>query len=191
VDGDLQAFESCVVTMSGGTVNAGLWASDSATVTMNSGTVGSQLRALDSSAVTMNGGMVELLTAWDSATITMSGGTVEDALFAYRSSIVTIEGANFKVDSGSGFESVGYGDLTALTGTLTGTLASGDPISNAFYQGGYVDDSSCPSYSPCTGIITLEYAPEPSLGLLGACVFATLALLRRRRVRVGRVRFAA
>jgi len=180
VDGDLQALDSCFVTMSGGVVNAALEARDSSTVTMNNGTVGSQLRASDTSAVTMSGGMVGLLVARDSSTITISGGTVENDLVAYRSSIVTIEGENFKVDSGSGPESVEYGDLSAFTGTLTGTLASGDPISNVFYQGGYVDDSSCRAWYPCSGTITLEYAPEPSPGLLGACVFATLALLRRR-----------
>jgi hypothetical protein len=180
VDGNLQALDSCFVTMSGGMVNVALMAWDSSTVAMVNGTVGSQLQASDSAAVTMGGGTVGLLVARDSSTITIIGGTVEDGLFAYRNSSVTIEGENFKVDTGSGAESVEYGDLSALTGTLTGTLASGDPINSVFYQGGYVEGTLCPAVYPCSGTITLEYAPEPSPGLLCACVLTTLALLRRR-----------
>jgi hypothetical protein len=46
---------------------------------------------------------------------------------------------------------VPYGDLTALTGTLTGTLASGEPIDNAFQQGGYGGNF--------TGTITVAHEP--------------------------------
>ena len=83
------------------------------------------------------------------------------------------------VDTGSGPEPVGYGDLTAQTGTLTGMLGSGDPINNRFYQGGYSAVWRC-FIHPCNGTITLEYAPEPSAALLAACALATLVLLRRR-----------
>jgi hypothetical protein len=75
-------------------------------------------------------------------------------------------GGNFEVDG----VPVPYGNLTAETGTLTGILASGDPINNGFWQGGGV----------YTGTITLEYAPEPTQTLLYASALATLALLRRR-----------
>jgi hypothetical protein len=44
------------------------------------------------------------------------------------SSSVTIVGRRFEVDG----VPVSYGDLAALTGTLTGTLASGDPVDNSF-----------------------------------------------------------
>jgi hypothetical protein len=72
------------------------------------------------------------LAAGDFADVTMSGGTVVGELFANDSSTITIVGRDFEVDG----VPVPYGDLTAQTGTLTGTLASGDPINNVFYQGG-------------------------------------------------------
>ena len=106
----------------------------------------------------------------------MSGGTVRANLEASGSAIVTLVGRHFRVDG----ELVPYGDLTAQTGTLTGRLASGDPIDNEFYQGGY--DRWGDGTSVYTGTITLEYAPEPAATLLAACALATLALLRRRAV---------
>ena len=76
-------------------------------------------------------------------------------------------------------------ELTAQTGLLRGTSASGDPINNVFYQGGWTA-SPCSVDYPCTGTITL--VPEPTTALLYACALATLTLLRRQaRSRYGSV----
>jgi hypothetical protein len=54
-----------------------------------------------------------------------------------------------------------YGDLSALTGTLTGTLASEDAIDIPFYQGGW---TGSPCYDgPCSGTITL--VPPPAIAV--------------------------
>jgi hypothetical protein len=80
---------------------------------------------------------------------------------------------------GHGFEvndsPVPYGDLTALFGRLTGTLASGEPIDNIFYQGGG-------SY---TGTITL--IPEPSTALLFDLGLVGLGIGRRLRKTPGSI----
>ena len=103
-------------------------------------------------AALVNGGDVGGLGVFDTSTVTMSGGA-SGYLYAYDSSTVSIVGKDFEVNG----VSAPYGDLTAQTGTLTGELASGDPIDNVFYQGGYDAGYIC-SFQPCTGTITLVYA---------------------------------
>jgi len=86
----------------------------------------------------------------------MRGGTVNRYLLASGSSVLTIVGRDFKVNG----QPVPYGDLTGQTGTLTGTLASGDPINNVFYQGGWTGDP-CSVLNPCTGTLTLVLQTLP------------------------------
>jgi hypothetical protein len=152
--------------MSGGTVEGYLKPSDSSTVTMSGGWV-SELFASGSSTVTMSGGILRFqLTAYESSTVTINGGIVR-GLGATHSSVIKIEGSGFEVDG----VPVPYGDLTAETGTLTGTLASGDPVEYFFYQG----QAGGAFY---TGTISLvEYVPEPSTAALQACALLALALL--------------
>jgi hypothetical protein len=64
---------------------------------------------------------------------------------------------------------VPYGDLSALTGTLTGTLWSGDSLNATFHQGG----------GAYTGTITL--VPEPTTSLLLGLGLLGLAVAGRRR----------
>jgi hypothetical protein len=128
------------------------------------------LFALDSSTITMNGGTVGYdVRAFDSSTITISGGTASYALYTFDSSVITIVGSDFEVDG----MPVPYGNLAAQTGTLTGTLASDDPMDNLFYQGG----------GNWTGTITLVPVPEPGELLLlvsGGVGLLGLAAWRRR-----------
>jgi hypothetical protein len=126
----LQAHDTSNFTMSGGSTFV-LEANGSSTITMSGGWVGA-LHVYGSSTVAKTGGGVGGLHAHDSSTVTMSGGTVLINLTAFDSSTIMIVGSGFKVDG----VPVPYDDLTATTGTLTGTLASGNPIDNEFYQGG-------------------------------------------------------
>jgi hypothetical protein len=140
------------LSMRGGTVVGHLTAYGSnSKVTMHDGIVGGHLTAYGSeSTVAMCGGNVGYVTGIDSSSSTMNGGTVQNYVNACDSSSITIRGEGFAVDG----EPAPYGDLTAQTGVLTGTLSSGDPISNVFYQGGSVE-CTCPDEPPCTGTITL------------------------------------
>ena len=174
---ELEASMSSTVTMSGGTVEVLTTASDSSTVTMSGGTVGSLL-GRHSSSVTMNGGKVRHgLSASDTSTFTVNGGSVEEWIWASDLSTITVTGTRFAVDGSP----VPHGDLSAQTGTLTGRLASGDPIYNTFNQGG----------GGYTGTITLAppgYLVVPALSWSGKLLLAAaligFGLAHRRGPRV-------
>jgi cysteine-rich repeat protein len=140
--GIVHVSDSSSVALHRGESSPGVYSWGSSTVTKTGGWSGS-LMAYDSSTVTMSGGTVPSLDALEFSAVTMSGGTA-DSLLAYGSSTIKVVGTDFAVDG----VPVPYGNLTALTGTLTGTLASGDPIDASLRQGG----------GNFTGTITL--APE-------------------------------
>ena len=144
----LDVWDSSSVTMSGGAVEElGAW--NVAALTMSAGAVNGDLYADNSSSVTVLGGTLNGdLYAYASSTVTMSGGVVTGDLLVYDDSTVAIVGRDFEVDGAP----VPYGDLAAQVGTLTGTLAAGDPLENLFCQGGYM--------GVCTGTMTLV-APPP------------------------------
>jgi hypothetical protein len=184
VDGGLHAYDSSSITFSGGGAAFSLYAHDSSSITMSdsgwvailysydssniamSGGNMTDMRTYGSATATLSGGQAQMLQSRDSSNITVSGGWTE-YLWAFDSSTLTIVGYNFAVDGSP----VPYGDLTALTGTLTGTLDSGESIESFFEQGGG-------SY---TGII--ELVPEPSTALLLALGLGGIAAGRRRRAR--------
>ncbi|MBW1688620.1 MAG: hypothetical protein JRS35_26600 [Deltaproteobacteria bacterium] len=195
---DLSVYDNSIITMSGGMVSHDLFGWEFSTITVSGGTILGALRAHDSSNITVSGGDVAQLWLHHSSTLTVSGGKLDFLLmaqsvsatvsggdvlqmYAYESSTMTIVGSSFEVDG----VPVPYGGLVATIGTLTGTLASGDPISAGFSQGG---EESCEP--DCTGTITLAPGLEavPSLSptgvaLLGGLVFGIavggLAVQRR------------
>jgi hypothetical protein len=158
---------SSTFAMSGGTVWGHLGFNDSPNVTLSGGVVGDYISANNTSTIMMTGGTVgNFLSANASSTITMSGGTVGNFLRANNSGTLILIGSDFMVDG----VPVPYGDLGPIyTGTLTGTLASGDSLNNLFYQ-----------FYQLGGTITLAPIPEPSTALLLAFGLAALAAGRRR-----------
>lgn len=171
---DLRAYESSSVTMSGGSVGANLAAFDSSAVTMSGGSVAEFLDALGSSTVTLSGGSVGLdLAALDSSAVTMSGGALGGVFYAYASSTITIVGTDFMVNG----VPVGFGPIEAMSGRLTGTLASGEPIDNVFCHDGCqaVLGKVLVTFN---GLITLA---EPETALMFPVAMLSLVALRGRR----------
>jgi hypothetical protein len=162
----LGVYDTSTITMTGGTLESTMVAHDSSTIAVSGGALLDDLIATDFSTLTMSGGTVgRYLAAHYSSTVTLTGGAVSDSLRARHTSTFTIVGSGFAVDG----ISVPFGNLTTLTGTLTGTLASGDSLNSVFYQGGYNGPEG--SY---TGIIRL--VPEPSTALLLALGLAWLGV---------------
>jgi hypothetical protein len=146
------------VTMNGGGTGYQVVADDSSSFTMNDGSVGTNLVADGFSTVSFTGGTVHgRLRSQSSGTATMTGGRVEGQLWAMGSGLTEIVGLDFEVDG----VPVPYGDLTATTGTLTGVLAQGDALNNAFFQG----DATCGTQT-CTGTIRLIEAPDEDADLV-------------------------
>jgi hypothetical protein len=172
VTGTLIANGSSAVGMSNGAVSGDLIANNSSTIAVSGGSVAGSVIAFDSSAVTLAGGFVTGdLVGFDSASVTMNGGWVGGKLLAVESSAITLFGTGFAVDG----TPVGYGPIAALSGTLTGTLLSGDALGNPFCHAGCTQIGS-----PLTGLITL--VPEPSTPLLITSSGALgLGLTRRRQ----------
>jgi hypothetical protein len=160
---DIDSWDSATVTVSGGEVLI-VVSHGFSTVAVSGGDVMDPF-AFDFSTLTVTGGRVPHTRLYDSSTLTVTGGSIgvvdtDDSSHATisgagpglvragGSSVITLVGGGFAVDGSS----VPYGDLTAQTGGLTGTLSSGDSLDFSFFQGG------APCGYPlgtCTGTITL------------------------------------
>ena len=162
---DLSTF-----VMSGGTLSGNVASQDSSTMTISGGWVGDYITAVGTSTITMSGGAVgNWLGASGSGTVILSGGTVSNFLRASDSGTLIIAGNDFAVNGAP----VPYGDLGPIyTGTLTGTLASGDSLNNLFYQ----------FYYPDRGFATITLVPEPVARVqLCAGLLALMGLAAKRR----------
>jgi hypothetical protein len=157
IGNQLKAYDDSTITLSGGTVMNRLEALNSSTITMSDGYVGENLDIMHSSTFTMTGGTVDNeVVVGGSASFTMSGGEIGGELHATNTAVITIVGYGFEVNGSP----APYGDLTVQTGTLTGTLASREPIDTEFHQGGGL----------YTGTITLAppgYLVVPALSRFG------------------------
>ena len=191
VGSNLTVSDEATVNMSGGEVALGLSLVGDSLLDMFGGAVFSGVGVGGNATASISGGEAQYLgtSEYSSATITggalgstlqtggfssatMSGGTLDGSFYARDSSTIVIVGSDFAVDG----ITVPYGDLTALTGTLTGTLAYGDLLDNTFHQGGYQS-----AHWEATGTITLASIPEPTTALLLATGLAGLAAAGRRR----------
>jgi hypothetical protein len=139
-----------------------VYVSSSGSLDIRGGLIGdSGLFGLDDARIHMSGGIIEVngVELWDRAQMHWNGGEIS-VVYLYQTPTFTIAGTSFQLDG----TPLGYGPVSALSGTLTGTLANGDPFSLPFQR-----QSSA----------HLILVPEPSTCLLlGA---GLVALSRRRR----------
>jgi hypothetical protein len=180
--GSLQAYQSSVVVMTGGSVAAtrpgAIEAFGTSTVTISGGSVNGVVDSSDLATITISGGEIAgNLLAFDSSSIVLSGGSV-GGFAAFDSSTITIAGTDFVVNG----IPVGYGPIAIPFGALTGNLLSGDSINGSFCHNSC---SSLASFPTATGLIVL--VPEPGTSLMVLAGIATLQIqgqYSRRRLRI-------
>lgn len=176
---DCLVFEDGEVNLLGGEIAGNLFASNNSLITISDGLVGGLLYSLNDSKVSIYGGQFSsTVDAYGEITIlggtfqnmvradaygyiAISGGIFNDQLRVTQNSSMFIYGTDFTIDG----LSVGYGPITAMSGTLSGILYSGEALNVSFD----IFESA-----------SIVLIPEPAtillLGLGG------LALLRRRKI---------
>jgi hypothetical protein len=172
VGGELSVHETSRIDLSGGTVAGPLLAFGDATLTISGGLVSDFFEALGGDIVMTDGTLEGNVSVYLHGEMTISGGTILGAIFSGDIAHVTIEGGTIggRIEArdlageritvvGSQFAVDGipvpYGPIAAMEGTLTGLLASGDPIDVAFAR-----DYSYTLIELAPGV------PEPSTALL-------------------------
>ncbi len=184
----LKGYGSSSIVMSGGSLGAGVEAHndsrielsgnanmgdmhiyDDAVVRMrDSAFGGAGIFTYGSSFLSINSPGAAHLNSFESSVVVIDGGMTDAIVSASGSSLIEFIGSDFMVDG----VPVGYGDLGAVSGTLSGTLASGDILTD-FLMFSRLDD----------GIIRLTATPvpEPSAALaFGLGAFVVGSVTRRK-----------
>lgn len=125
---NLFVFDDSRAVVYGGTIGEGLFSGGNSWVTVLGGIVGIEVDALENSRIDISGGIFNYVIAGGYGELNISGGTFKNELTVIDDSIMTIYGTGFAING----LSVGYGPITASSGILTGTLASGELINNNF-----------------------------------------------------------
>jgi len=158
-------WNSATLDMDGGTVSKGFYGEDAASITMTGGTVLGFPQLNDTASLTMTGGSVNRLEADGDSTFTLSGGN-PNAIIAWTRSRVEIRGRGFELDGAT----VPYGPIEASSGSLTGTLDSGEALD--------IDIDRDPGAS-------IILVPEARLTLLQGAAALCLAAIARRGKKLG------
>lgn len=169
----------------GGSAGDGLSTSGNAHVLWDGGDASTDFTFAGSmSTITvLSGGVGEAVSAQDSSVISLFGGDLTAAtnnlgIGAFDSAEIRIGGSGFMVDG----LPVGLGPLSATSGTLSGTLSSGEAFSVDFVHNGATDPGgftifSINGASSADGLIVL--VPEPTTAWLLGLGVAALSLRRR------------
>lgn len=185
IDGDVLVFDDSVlnvlggriasfeahgtsnVNFAGGLLATGATAFGQSQVNVVGGELGDYVRVRDQANLTIGGGTTWGVAAFDEAFVQILGGQFTDALPAVQNSL-DARGNSTILIFGSGFN-YPAGPIADSTGTLTGTLASGESFAARF---SIADGAS------------IQVVPEPAAACLAATGIAGLWYVRRRsRVR--------
>ncbi|MAE68004.1 MAG: hypothetical protein CMJ18_27450 [Phycisphaeraceae bacterium] len=144
-------YGTSMVTINDGLLR-NLQAHGSSTASMNGGFLSGNLLALDNAMVSLNGGSVDnLLTEGANSRAVWRGGEVRLFVRSIVDGEITIIGDDFAVDGSF----VPFGPIAATEGTLSGALANGSQISQAFTR-------FFPNEPDTIGQIILVEVPEPA-----------------------------
>jgi hypothetical protein len=154
INGGLKARGSSLVNVYGGNMNI-LTAKDSSLVNIYSGSM-FELRANETSEVNVYGGTKDNVVA-KAGVINIYGGLILNGLYPFEDGRINIYGTGFNYP---------YGPIIDISGTLTGTLRSGESINWDFDR----QDAA-----------SIYLIPAPGALVLGSLGVGLLSWLRRRR----------
>jgi hypothetical protein len=126
------AYNNSIVNIYGGAIGVGmgrdLIASNYAKVFMSGGSIGRYLEANNDAEILFSGGSIAYdLIAGDNSQVVISGGSIGRWVISKYNAQVVVVGTGFNYP-------LGY--ISGASGTLTGTLASGDPLDVSFTREG-------------------------------------------------------
>ncbi len=163
--------QQATAEISGGTLTGETWLGLEAQLRLSGGFLDGRLAAWVDSHLEMEGGFLSDDLEVEGTAI-LRGGELFGDLIADPGGEVQIIGSNFELWGNP----VGFGDLVPLSGMLTGTLESGDPVSVYFERRQFVVSET----ETLEGRIQL--IPEPAQApMLAAGIGCLIALSRRRK----------
>lgn len=121
----LQITHGSQLLMTGGEIRGQLVVADSSFARLQGGNIQERLIGNDNSSIEISGGNIREAATHGTAQISIFGGSFDLLVAAVESSLITIIGDNFNFP---------LGPIANLSGTLTGTLGVGTPISVDFIR---------------------------------------------------------
>lgn len=126
--------------------------------------------SINTTGVVWDGGVSGVLNVGENSSLVLTGGPLGASLTVASNSILELIGSNFEIDTGTGFVSADAGALTTDSGTLRGTLFSGENFEIEF------------DHNMLASSIVLTAVPLPAtIWFLLSAIGGLLSLSRQRR----------
>lgn len=183
---DVSAYQRGELNIEGGQFDDDVFATNQAIVRLSGGVIEDDLEAFGNSRIVMTGGSIGEDIEADGGTIVISGGTfatggivdLDTGLGVSRGGSIQLIGSNFRLNGSA----IGFGELTAETGLLSGVLADGSAFNDIPFTRIMRGNGS-------PGSLTLSAIPEPSH--CAVLALGGLIVVGRRRWQSQRARASA
>jgi hypothetical protein len=160
IEKDVRVYDTSIVNFYDGLINGDLRANDCSVANIFGGEIGGKLLSYDYSIANVYGGEMDGLVTRNYSVANVYGGLIGEGLISRGNSVANVYGTGFNYP---------YGPITDTSGTLTGTLTSGESANWHFERFGASN-------------IYLKPIPAPGAFVLGGLGVGLVSWLRRRRV---------
>lgn len=132
IGASLKTFDNSRATVNGAAIGGPIFANDNSIMDIYGGSFNAWIDGRDNAQIIISGGSFEASASTSGkSTMTITGGTFGQNISAHESSVIYIHGHSFTVNSQPVPAGVNAGTYAAM-GTITGTLANGDPLNNNY-----------------------------------------------------------